>query len=81
MPYESSITATDHEHHDRRRPEAHALTDPAAVLAEHGVTLAEGHSVTFLEDTDTLTHIVLSRAESYDEAEALEQRTSKLIFG
>jgi len=56
-----------------------ALADPAALLAQRGITLPLGHSVKFLEDTETLTHIVLPCAdEAGEKTNALEQRTSKM---
>lgn len=36
-----------------------ALNDPKAVLAEHGITLPEGHEVEFVECTPEKTYISL----------------------
>ncbi len=57
---------------------ARALADPAAVLAERGLELPPGHTVRFVEDTPTTTHIVLPCADGEScGGETLEQRTSK----
>ncbi len=59
---------------------ARALADPAAVLAERGIALPEGHTVRFVEDTPELTHIVLPCATDEEcAAEALELRQSKVV--
>jgi len=60
---------------------ARVLADPDAVLAERGITLPKGHAVRFVEDSPSLTHVVLPSLDATDaKAEALEQRTSKLVY-
>ncbi len=59
---------------------ARALADTAAVLAERGIALPEGHTVRILEDTPSVTHIVLPHPADEGTGEALEQRSSKACY-
>lgn len=60
---------------------ARALADPAAVLAGRGLALPEGHEVRIMEDTATVTHLVLPwPGDAEADAEALEQRSSRFVY-